>query len=90
MFQLIEDHGALLVESTPVTPALRYAHPVHVAYRTHLVSLLTDLVGERRAPYLADVLLAALDPDLVLYQRRVLGLSTGELERGWAQLISSL
>jgi len=90
MFQLIEDHGALLAESTPVTPGLRYGHPVYVTYRTHLVALLTEQVGERRAPYLADVLLAALDPDFVIYQRQVLGLSTGELERGWAQLINSL
>jgi AcrR family transcriptional regulator len=90
MFDLIEDHGALLVESTPVTPGLWYGHPVYITYRTHLVALLTDLVGEQRALYLSDVLLAALDPDLVLYQRRVLGLSTEELERGWAQLIDSL
>ena len=90
MFQLIEDHGALLVESTPVTPGLWYGHPVYITYRTHLVALLIELVGEQRAPYLADVLLAALDPDLVMYQRRVLGLSTDELQRGWAQLIESL
>jgi AcrR family transcriptional regulator len=90
MFQLIEDHGALLVESTPVTPALRYGHPVYITYRTHLVVLLSELIGERPAPYLADVLLAALDPDLVLYQRQVLGLSVAELEHGWAQLIAAL
>ncbi|MGZ4303541.1 MAG: TetR/AcrR family transcriptional regulator [Solirubrobacteraceae bacterium] len=90
MFELIESHGALLVESTPVSPGLWYGHPVYITYRTHLVTLLNELVGAQRAPYLADVLLAALDPDLVLYQRRVLGLSTVELERGWAQLIASL
>jgi AcrR family transcriptional regulator len=90
MFGLIEDHGALLVESTPVTPGLRYGHPVYITYRTHLVALLTEQVGEQRAPYLAGVLLAALDPDLVMYQRQVLGLSTDELERGWAQLIESV
>jgi AcrR family transcriptional regulator len=90
MFELIEDHGALLVESTPLTPGLWYGHPVYITYRTHLVALLTELVGEQRALYLSDVLLAALDPDLVLYQRRVRGLSTEELQRGWAQLIESL
>jgi AcrR family transcriptional regulator len=90
MFDLIEDHGALLVESTPVTPGLWYGHPVYLTYRAHLVALLTDVVGEQRALYLSDVLLAALDPDLVLYQRRVRGLSTEDLERGWAQLIQSL
>jgi AcrR family transcriptional regulator len=90
MFELIEDHGALLVEASPVTPGLWYGHPVYITYRTHLVTLLDELVGQQRAPYLADVLLAALDPDLVLYQRQVLGLSTAALERGWAQLIESL
>ena len=40
--------------------------------------------------YLADLVLAALDPELVLYQRRVLGLSRGELNEGWAQLVESL
>jgi AcrR family transcriptional regulator len=90
MLELIEDHGALLVESTPVNRALRYTHPVYVAYRTHVAALLTELTGEQRAPYLADLLLAALDPDLVLHQRRVLGLSRDELERGWSQLVESL
>jgi AcrR family transcriptional regulator len=90
MLELIEDHGALLVQSTPGTRVLRYGHPVYLAYRTHVIALLTELIGEERAPYLADVLLAALDPDLVLYQRSLLGLSTDELSEEWAQLIDSL
>ena len=90
MLELIEDHGALLVQSTPGTRVLRYGHPVYLAYRTHVIALLTELIGEERAPYLADVLLAALDPDLVLYQRTALGLSTDELKDEWAQLIGSL
>jgi AcrR family transcriptional regulator len=89
MLELIEDHGALLVQSTPGIRALRYGHPVYIAYRTHIMALLTELTSEQRAPYLADVLLAALDPDLVLYQN-MLGLSTPELREGWAQLIDSL
>jgi AcrR family transcriptional regulator len=90
MLELIEDHGALMVQSTPGTRLLRYGHPVYIAYRTHVVALLTELIGQDRAPYLADVLLAALDPDLVLYQRSLLGLSTDELGHGWTQLIESL
>jgi AcrR family transcriptional regulator len=90
MFDLIEDHGTLLVQSTPPNRLLRYGHPVYIAYRTHVSGLLTDLLGEQRAPYLADFLLAALDPELVLYQRRVLGLSRDELDEGWARLIRSL
>ena len=90
MLELVEDHGALLVHSTPGIRVLRYGHPVYIAYRAHVKVLLTELVGVERAPYLADVLLAALDPDLVLYQRTVHGLSTDELRDEWAQLIGSL
>jgi AcrR family transcriptional regulator len=90
MFELIEDHGALLVQSTLVPRALRCGHPVYIAYRTHVIALLTELIGAQGAPYLADVLLAALDPDLVLYQRRVLGLSIDELREGWSTLVCSL
>ena len=90
MFELIEDHGALLVQSAPGDRALRYIHPVYVVYRTHVVALLAELTGEQRAPYLADLLLAALDPELVLHQRQSLGLSTDELEAGWCQLVDSL
>jgi AcrR family transcriptional regulator len=90
MLELVEDHGALMVQSTPPNAALRYGHPVYIAYRTHVIALLTELVGAQRAPYLADVVLAALDPYLVRYQRSVLGLSTDELRNAWAQLIDSL
>jgi AcrR family transcriptional regulator len=90
MFELIEDQGTLLVESTPPNRALRYGHPVYLAYRTHVIALLTELLGAERAPYLADLLLAALDPELVVYQRRVLGLSEDELREGWAQLVACL
>jgi AcrR family transcriptional regulator len=90
MFELIEDQGMLLVESTPPNRALRYGHPVYLAYRTHVIALLTELLGEERGPYLADVLLAALDPELVIYQRRVLGLSEDELREGWSHLVGCL
>jgi AcrR family transcriptional regulator len=90
MFELIEDHGTLLVESTRPNRSLRYRHPVYLAYRAHLIALLTELLGGERAPYLADFLLAALDPELVMYQRRVLGLSEEELRAGWAQLVECL
>jgi AcrR family transcriptional regulator len=90
MFELIDDHGTLLVQSNPPNRALRYGHPVYIAYRTHVATLLADLLGEQRAPYLADFLLAALDPELVLYQRGALGLSEDGLKEGWAKLIESL
>ena len=90
MLELIEDHGALLVESTPGDRALRYSHPVYIAYRIHIVALLAELIGGQRAPYLADLLLGALNPELVLHQRQTLGLSRDDLEQGWSQLVESL
>jgi AcrR family transcriptional regulator len=90
MFELIEDHGPLLAASTPGTRALQYDHPVYVVYRTHVMTLVSELCGERRAPYLSVALLAALDPELVMYQRTLLGIGRGELEAGWAELITSL
>jgi AcrR family transcriptional regulator len=90
MCDLIEDLGALLVHSTPGIRTIRYGHPVYLAYRTHFLTLLNELVGGQAAPYFADVLLAALDPEFVLYQRAALGLSKNELKAGWSQLIDSL
>src|SRR5437763_839196 len=89
MLELIEDHGPLMAAATPGSRALQYDHPVYIAYRTHVMSLLSELCGDRRAPYLAGVVLAALDPELVMYQRTVLGLERDELEAGWAELIRS-
>lgn len=90
MFRLIEEHGPLIAAAQAGIPGGLYGHPVYVAYRMHLSALLTDLVGERRARYLTNVLMAALAADLVLHQREVLGLSLEELEDGWSQLIDSL
>jgi AcrR family transcriptional regulator len=90
MLELIEDHGPLLAASTPERRALQYDHPVYVVYRTHVLTLVSELCGVRRAPYLSVALLAALDPELVMYQRRLLGIGRDELEAGWAELITSL
>ena len=90
MFGLIEEHGPLLAAAMPGRRALQYDHPVYIAYRTHVMTLVAELCGDRHAPYLAVALLAALDPELVMYQRAVLGIDRDELEAGWAELISSL
>jgi AcrR family transcriptional regulator len=90
MFAMIEEHGALLAASQAGIPAGVYGHPVYAAYRAHVRSLVAELVGEERARYLTDVLMAALAADLVLHQRSDLGLSLDELEDGWSQLIDSL
>jgi AcrR family transcriptional regulator len=89
MLEQVEDHGELLVAAQASVRALRYRHPTYLAYRAHLMALLEQPVGLERASYLADVLLAALAPDLVVYQRRELELSLDELKAGWRGLVAS-
>src|SRR5690242_17544710 len=48
MFELIDDHGPLLAASTPGKRALQYDHPVYVVYRTHVMTLVSELCGARR------------------------------------------
>src|SRR5690242_13527611 len=48
MLELIDDHGPLLAASTPGKRALQYDHPVYVVYRTHVMTLVSELCGARR------------------------------------------
>ena len=90
LLDLLEEHGVLLSAADPNAGELRYGHPVYLAYRAHMISLLSELVGDGRADYLADVLLAALAPGLVVHQRQMLGLSLGELKDGWRLLLEAV
>ena len=62
MFGLIEEHGALLVESTPGDPGAPIRPPRLHHLPDPLVALLDRAIGEQRAPYLAGVLLARAGP----------------------------
>jgi hypothetical protein len=55
-----------------------------------VIGLLAELVDGEAAPYLAESLLATLDPDLVLYQRQARGLAVEQLKDGWARLVAAL
>jgi AcrR family transcriptional regulator len=89
LLELTAERGELLLAAIPAEARARYAGPVQQAYWSHLVVLLEALVGAERAPYLADVLLGALAPELVLHQIRR-GMTLPELRQRFAELISQL
>jgi AcrR family transcriptional regulator len=89
LLELTADRGELLLAATPPNGGPRYASPVFQAYWGHLLVLLEPLVGAARATYLADVLLGALAPELVVYQLRR-GMTLDELQERFTELSAGL
>jgi AcrR family transcriptional regulator len=88
MLDEIETHGDLLLAAEAGTPpGMRLLHSVHAVYRAHVTALLRDVVPASDCDYLADVLLAALATEVVLYQRRALGMPLERLKEGWQELL---
>jgi AcrR family transcriptional regulator len=87
MLEHIEIQGDLLVAAENGAPGERLRHSVYAAYRAHIASLLADSGYEGEIGYLADVLLGALVSELVLFQRRELGMSQARLKRCWGELV---
>lgn len=83
------DRAELLLAASPPLGAPRYASPVFQAYWGHLWVLLEPVVGPPRASYLADVLLSALTPELVVHQLRR-GSTLGELQTRFSELVADL
>ncbi len=90
MLEHIEIQGDLLVAAENGAPGERLRHSVYAAYRAHVTALLGESAYEGEIGYLADVLLGALVSELVLFQRRYLGLSQAELKRSWGELVRGL
>jgi AcrR family transcriptional regulator len=90
LLEHIEVTGDLLLAAENGAPGARLRHSVYGAYRAHVLALLqlSAHVGESR--YLADVLLAALSSELVLYQRNELGMSVVQLSQQWSELVLAL
>jgi AcrR family transcriptional regulator len=90
MLEHIEIQGDLLVAAENGAPGERLRHRVYAAYRAHVAALLADAGYEGEIGYLADVLLGALVSELVLFQRRELGMSQAQLKRCWGELVRGI
>jgi AcrR family transcriptional regulator len=90
LLELTHARGDLLLAAEPSIRGQRYHGPVYAAYRAHLAALLDEIVGREEAQYLADILLGALAPDLVLHQYGVLGMSVQQLKDAWQRLIARI
>ena len=86
----IEAQGDLLAAAEAGAPGDRLLHSVYGAHRAHASALLAEATPAADGAYLADVLLCALGAELVLYQRRVLGMPLARLKDGWVQLLDAL
>jgi len=86
----IEIQGDLLAAAETGAPGERLLHSVYAAHRAHARALLRDAAPAGDGDYLADVLLGALGAELVLYQRRILGMSLSQLKDGWVALLDGL
>jgi AcrR family transcriptional regulator len=90
MLEHIEIQGDLLLAAENGAPGERLRHSVYAAYRAHVIALLGESDAAGDASYLADVLLASLAGELVLFQRRELGFTQAHLKRCWDELVSAL
>ena len=90
MYEHIEIQGDLLLAAENGAPGERLRHSVYAAYRAHVSALLEQSGYSGEIGYLADVLLAALSSELVLFQRREQALAAEQLASGWSELVNTL
>ncbi|HEX6695327.1 MAG TPA: helix-turn-helix domain-containing protein [Solirubrobacteraceae bacterium] len=87
---LLESHARFMFFGDKIL-AGRHDHPVYAFHRVHLSYLLREILGDdARTEYLVDALLAALAPELFLYQREVRGMSLEDLVDGWSTLVDAV
>jgi AcrR family transcriptional regulator len=90
MLEHIEIQGDLLVAAERGAPGDRLRHQVYAAYRSHVIALLEESGYDGDVGYLADVLLNSLVGELVLFQRRELGMSQQQLKDCWGELVRAV
>jgi AcrR family transcriptional regulator len=88
LLEEIEIQGDLLLAAEAgAPPGMRLLHSVYAVHRAHVTALLREAAPASDCDYLADVLLAALAAEVVLYQRRALGMPLERLKEGWRELL---
>ena len=88
LLELTAERGDLLLAALPPERGLRFRSPVYAAYRAHVRTLL-EQAGAEHSDYLADGLMAALDPELIMHQAGR-GLSLEECKEGWTALVQTV
>jgi AcrR family transcriptional regulator len=88
LLALTAERGDLLLAALPSEHAQRYRSPVYAAYRAHVNALL-EAAAVEHAGYVADALLAALDPELIMDQL-TRGVTLDECNRGWSVLVRKI
>lgn len=86
----VELQGDMLAAAEAGAGGERLRHQVYAAHRVHVGMLLRDAAPAGDVDYLADVLLAALTAEVILYQRRALEMPLDRLKDGWVQLLDGL
>ena len=90
MLDHIEIQGDLLTAAENGAPGERLRHSVYATYHVHVAKLLEDAGSSVDVRYAADVLLGALNAELVLHQRRVLEMSPQHLKQCWRELVRAV
>ncbi|MCW3015906.1 MAG: TetR/AcrR family transcriptional regulator [Solirubrobacterales bacterium] len=89
LLDLMEAQGDLLAAAESGSSGLRMRHSVYATYRAHVAGLLRLARPDADVDYLTDALLAPLAVEVVLFQRRELGLPLDRLKEGWRMLTTA-
>jgi AcrR family transcriptional regulator len=83
-------HGDIVLASEHGSVGTRFRSAVYASHRAHVILLLREARPDADVEYLADVLLAALSSELVLFQRTDRGIDVNRLNEGWSELVRSV
>lgn len=82
------EHGPLIAAAE--ADGARYRSAPYAFYRTHVALLVRDAVPDADWEYIADVLLAALGAEHIIYLRRGREMTDERIAAGWEQLVRRL
>jgi AcrR family transcriptional regulator len=86
----LEANADLLYAADTATPGARFRVGAYAFYRHHLATLLAAAETDLDPAYASDLLLAALDAELYVTQRRELGMSVEQIKYGLEAAVRSL
>lgn len=83
-------HGDIVLASEHGPVGTRFRSAVYASHRAHVILLLRETRPEADAEYLADVLLAALGSELVLFLRTDRRMELERMKAGWTELVRAV